>query len=130
MTALIRANVSKFKRIHEMSWLKNHAASARAIAVVALGGLALSACATNQYVDEKIAMVNSRIDQTDARVQQAAQRAEAANSAAQAAANDARAANTAAQAAATDARTANQRVDQLGGRVDTMERGPARTPRG
>ena len=99
-----------------MSWLKNHAASARAIAVVALGGLALSACATNQYVDEKIAMVNSRIDQTDARVQQAAQRAEAANSAAQAAAND--------------ARTANQRVDQLGGRVDTMERGPARTPRG
>ena len=113
-----------------MSWLKNHAASARAIAVVALGGLALSACATNQYVDEKIAMVNSRIDQTDARVQQAAQRAEAANSAAQAAANDARAANTAAQAAATDARTANQRVDQLGGRVDTMERGPARTSRG
>ena len=99
-----------------MSWLKNHAASARAIAVVALGGLALSACATNQYVDEKIAMANSRIDQTDARVQQAAQRAEAANSAA--------------QAAATDARTANQRVDQLGGRVDTMERGPARTPRG
>ena len=60
-----------------MSWLKNHAASARAIAVVALGGLALSACATPQYVDEKIAMVNSRIDQTDARVQQAAQRAEA-----------------------------------------------------
>jgi outer membrane murein-binding lipoprotein Lpp len=113
-----------------MSWLKNHAASARAVAVVALGGLALSACATNQYVDERIAAVNSRIDQTDARVQAAAQRAEAANSAAQAAANDARAANTAAQAAATDARTANQRVDQLGGRVDTMERGPVRTPRG
>jgi len=113
-----------------MSWLKNHAASARAVAVVALGGLALSACATNQYVDEQIATVNSRIEQTDARVTAAAQRAEAANSAAQAAANDARAANTAAQAAATDARTANQRVDQLGGRVDTMERGPVRTPRG
>ena len=113
-----------------MSWLNNHAASARAIAVVALGGLALSACATNQYVDERIAMVNSRIEQTDARVTAAAQRAEAASLAAQAAANDARTANTAAQAAATDARSANQRVDQLGGRLDTMERGPTRTPRG
>lgn len=113
-----------------MSWLKNHAASARVVAVVALSGLALSACATNQYVDERIAAVNSRIDQTDARVQAAAQRAEAANSAAQAAATDARAANSAAQAAATDARTATQRVDQVGGRVDALERGPARTPRG
>jgi hypothetical protein len=113
-----------------MSWLKNHAASARVVAAIALSGLALSACATNQYVDERIAAVNSRIDQTDARVQAAAQRAEAANSAAQAAATEARAANTAAQAAATDARTATQRVDQVGGRVDAMERGPARTPRG
>ena len=74
--------------------------------------------------------MKSGIDQADARGQQAAQRAEAADSTAQAAANDARAANTTAQAAATDARTANQRVDQLGGRVDTVERGPARTPRG
>jgi hypothetical protein len=113
-----------------MSWLKNHASGLRVAAVTVVAGLAMTACATNQYVDEKIAMVNSRIDQTDARVAQAAQRAEAANAAAQAAANDARAANTAAQAAATDARTANQRVDQVTGRVDAMERGPARTPRG
>jgi methyl-accepting chemotaxis protein len=115
-----------------MSWLKKHAASARVAAVIIMGGLSATACATNGYVDEKIAAVNSRIDQVDARVQTAAQRAEAANSAAQAAATEARNANTAAQAAATDARSANQRLDQLGPRVDTLEqpRTPARTPRG
>ncbi len=106
-----------------MTWLKKHAASARAVAVVALGGIALSACATNGYVDEKIAAVNSRIDQLDSRVTTATQRADAANQAAQAA-------NSAAQAAATEARTANQKADQLGGRVTTLESAPARTPRG
>lgn len=115
-----------------MSWLKNHAASARVVGVILLGGLGLSACATNGYVDEQIAAVNSRIDQVDGRVQTAAQRAEAANSAAQAAATEARNANTAAQAAATDARSANQRLDQLNGRVETLEKPKTtgRTPRG
>ncbi|MDP3739309.1 MAG: Lpp/OprI family alanine-zipper lipoprotein [Hyphomonadaceae bacterium] len=114
-----------------MPWLKNHAASARVVAVIMLGGLGLSACASTSYVDEKIAAVNSRIDQVDGRVQTAAQRAEAANTAAQAAASSAQAANQAAQAAATDARTANQRLDQLGGRVDALEKPAARrTPRG
>jgi hypothetical protein len=68
-----------------MSWLNNHTASARAIAVVARGGLDLSARAPNQYVDERIAMMKSRIDQTDARITTAAQRAEAASLAAKAA---------------------------------------------
>lgn len=115
-----------------MSWLKNHAASARVVAVIMLGGLGLSACATNGYVDEQIAAVNSRIDQVDGRAQAAAQRAEAANTAAQSASSSAAAANSAAQAAATDARTANQRLDQMGGRVDALEKPPAprRTPRG
>jgi hypothetical protein len=40
------------------------------------------------------------------------------------------AAGQAANMAATEARTANQRVDQLGGRVDTMQRMPPRSPRG
>lgn len=113
-----------------MSWLKNHTATVRAAVIVAIGGLGLSACATNGYVDEQIAAVNSRIDQVDTRVQGAASRAEAANTAAQAAATEARAANTAAQAAASDARTASQRIDQTNGRLDAMERAPARTPRG
>jgi hypothetical protein len=116
----------------KMPWLKNHAASARVVAVIMLGGLGLSACASTSYVDEKIAAVNTRIDQVDARAQSAAQRADAANAAAQSAASSAQAANGAAQAAATDARTANQRLDVLTGRVDAIENPPAkaRTPRG
>ncbi len=106
-----------------MSWLKNHAASARVVAVILVGGLGLSACVTQDYVDQQIAGVNSRIDQLDARVQTATQRADAANSAAQSA-------SAAANQAATDARTANQRIDQLDGRVGNLERAPVRTPRG
>jgi Alanine-zipper, major outer membrane lipoprotein len=113
-----------------MSFLKKHAATARVATIIALGAVSLTACATNGYVDEKFAAVNSRIDQVDARVTAASQRAEAANSAAAAAASSASAANTAAQAAATDARSANQRLDQLGGRVDAMEKAPAKKPRG
>ena len=106
-----------------MPWLKTHAASARVVAVIMLGGLGLSACATRGYVDEQITAVNSRIDQVDARVQTATQRADAA-------AAEARTANQTAQGAATDARTANQRLDQIGGRLDQLEKAPARTPRG
>ncbi len=115
-----------------MSFLKKHAATARVAAVIILGGLSATACATNGYVDEQIAATNSRIDALDARVQTAAQRAEAGNTAAAAASSQAAAANAAAQAAATDARTANQRLDQVGGRLDTLEKPktPARTPRG
>jgi murein lipoprotein len=116
----------------KMPWLKNHAASARVVAVILLGGLGLSACASTKYVDEKIAAVNSRIDQVDGRVSTVAQRADAANQAAASAASSAQAANTAAQGAATDARSANQRIDQLSGRVDALEKPApkARKPRG
>lgn len=113
-----------------MSWLKKHAASARVIAVIALGGLAVTGCATNGYVDEQIAAVNSRIDQVDARVTTATQKADAAQSTANSAQQAASAANSAAQGAATDARTANQRLDQLNGRVDALENPPTRRPRG
>ncbi len=113
-----------------MSFMKKHAATARAAVVVALGGLALGACATNGYVDEQIAAVNSRIDQVDARAQAAAQRADAANTAAQSAATEARNAATAANGAATEARSATQRIDQINGRVNALESAPARTPRG
>ena len=84
-----------------MSWLKKHGATARVIAVVALGGLATTACATNGYVDEKIAAVNSRIDQVDARVTSATQKADAAAASASTANQSAQQANAAAQAAAT-----------------------------
>ena len=99
------------KRDPKMSWLNKHAASARVVAVIALGGLAVTGCATNGYVDEKIAAVNSRIDQVDARVSTATQKADAAQSTANSANSAASAANSAAQGAATEARTANQRLD-------------------
>ena len=95
----------------------------RVLSAVALGGLSLTGCATRGYVDEQISAVNTRIDALDQRVSTAAQRADAAAASAQQA-------NQAAQAAATDARSANQRVDQITGRVEALERAPARTPRG
>lgn len=78
-----------------------------AAATIMLGGLSLGGCATTDYVDEQIALVNSRIDSVEGRVSQNAQTAQAAQSAA--------------QAAATDAQNANRRIDALTGRVDRLE---------
>ncbi len=97
-----------------MTWLKNPKANVWLASAVLLGGLSLSGCATQQYVDEHIATVNTRVDAVDAKATDAGHRADAAASAAQAAAS-------AAQAAAADARNANQRLDQLTPRVDTLE---------
>src|SRR6186997_3013788 len=77
------------------------------LAMVAAGGLSLSACATTEYVDEQIALVNGRIDGVEANLAQTTSTANAA--AAQA------------QTAATDAQNANRRLDQLTGRVDRLE---------
>jgi outer membrane murein-binding lipoprotein Lpp len=121
-----------------MYWLKKHAASARVIGVIALGGVMMTGCATQDYVNKQIATVNTRVDQVDARVTTVSQHADtataearSANQAAQSAASAAQAANSAAQSAATDARNANQRLDQVTGRVDALEK-PAtkKKPRG
>jgi len=80
------------------------------LAMVAAGGLSLSACATTEYVDEQIALVNTRIDGVESNL----------------------ATTTAtANAAATDAQNANRRLDQLTGRVDRLEQAAAaqRRPR-
>ena len=104
-----------------MTWLKNRTANIGLASALVLGGLSLSGCATEKYVDEHIATLNTRIDAVDAKAQDGIQRADAANSAAQAA-------NSAAQAAAADARTANQRLDQLTPRVDSLEQQRAARP--
>lgn len=84
------------------------------------GGFGLSGCATEDYVDEHIAAVNARIDQTDARVSaveghvsQVEQVATDARQRADAAASAAEAAGSAAQAAAAEAQRANASVGQM-----------------
>jgi hypothetical protein len=91
--------------------VKNRFASLRMVAVLVLGGLSLSACATKEYVDEQIAVVNHRIDGVEAKANDAGAKADAANAAAQSA-----------QAAAQQA---NQRLDQLTPRVDALEQAAA-----
>lgn len=96
---------------------KTPAAGLKVAAVLVLGGLGLSACATRGYVDEQIAAVNSRVTAVESKADAALQRADAANAAA--------------QAAAADARNANQRLDALTPRVDGLEQqATQRTPRG
>ena len=89
-----------------MSLTTRHLANARLLGVALVAGLGLSACAT---YDDDFARVNSRLDQLDTRVQDAAQSAEAANQSAQ---------------------RANERLDQLEGRVQRLETSPGRVPRG
>ena len=71
--------------------------------LVIFGGLSLSACATEKYVDTHIATVNDRISALEARVNTVDQSAQQANAAA--------------QSAAGAAQQANQRLDQLTARV-------------
>ena len=112
-----------------MSLVKNPIAKIPVALVLLLGGLSLSACATEKYVDEHIAAVNMRIDGVEAKANDGIQRADAAMSAAQQANSAAQAAMSAAQAAGASAQSANSRLDQLSGRVDVLEAAHKR-PRG
>jgi murein lipoprotein len=73
---------------------------------VAIVALSLGACAT---YDDEFAGINSRLDQLDTKVQNAAQSAESANQSAQ---------------------QANQRLDAMESRVQALEAAPSRKPRG
>ena len=112
-----------------MSLVKNPIAKIPLALALLLGGLSLSACATEKYVDEHIAAVNMRIDGVEAKANDGIQRADAAMSAAQQANSAAQAAMSAAQAAGASAQSANSRLDQLSGRVDVLEAAHKR-PRG
>ncbi len=70
-------------------------------------GLSLSACATEDYVNQHIATVNQRIDGIEARLGQVE--------------GTANTANQTAQSAAAAAQNANSRLDQLTSRVETTE---------
>ena len=79
---------------------------ARTLGVALVASLGLASCAT---YDAEFAGINSRLDQIDMKVQNAAQSAESANHSAQ---------------------QANQRLDQMESRVRQLEAAPRRTPRG
>jgi len=72
-----------------------------------VAALSLSGCATEDYVDKHIAIVNDRVTGLEGRVQEV-------NGIAQGAAASAQQANASAQ-------QANQRLDQLTPRVDAIE---------
>jgi hypothetical protein len=77
-------------------------------AIVAIaGGLSLSACATEDYVDKHIAVVNDRVSALEARVNTV---------------------DGTAQSAAQAAQSANQRLDALTARVDAIEQRLAQKP--
>ncbi|HVJ01781.1 MAG TPA: hypothetical protein VM662_06325 [Sphingomonas sp.] len=77
-------------------------------AVVALvGALALGGCATEAYVREQIAPVSQRVDALEVKLQETD--------------GTAKAALAEAQAASGQAQNNSQRLDQLNGRVDSIE---------
>jgi outer membrane murein-binding lipoprotein Lpp len=102
----------------KMIQVKKGLARLSVVGAVVLGGLSLSACATTQYVDQRIAEVNAHIAAVDAKATAADQKADQALSAAQAA-----------QASATQA---NGRIDSLTATVNNLQQAPPppRTPRG
>lgn len=85
---------------------KQHLVMTRMVGVAIVAALGLASCAT---YDDEFAGINSRLDQIDTKVQNAAQSADSANQSAQ---------------------QANQRLDQIEGRVQRLEAAPRRVPRG
>jgi outer membrane murein-binding lipoprotein Lpp len=104
-----------------MSQVMNRFVRLPLAAALVLGSTGLTGClATQGYVDDKIAEVNTHLQAVDAKATEAGQKADAANSAA--------------QAAGASAQQANQRLDQLTPRVDALEQraiaaAAAKTPR-
>mgnify|MGYP003429373965 FL=1 len=89
-----------------MSLTKQYFVMARTVGVAIVVTLGLASCAT---YDDEFAGINSRLDQIDTKVQNAAQSAESASQSAQ---------------------QANQRLDQMEGRVRQLEAAPRLKPRG
>lgn len=96
-----------------MIQVKKRFLRAPVVGAAILGGLSLSACATTDYVDHRIAEVNDRISAVDAKATAADQKADQALSA---------------------ATQANQRIDSLTTTVNSMQQAPpppaGRSPHG
>jgi len=70
------------------------------VIVILVGAMSLGGCATKSYVQEQIAPVSQRVDALETRLQQT---------------------DETAKAALADAQNHTQRLDQLNGRVDSVE---------
>src|SRR5829696_8372260 len=79
------------QREHDMLFTNRRIATA---GLVIIGGLSLSACATEDYVNKHIAVVNDRIGALETRVNTVDQTAQQANATAQSAAGAAQQANS------------------------------------
>jgi outer membrane murein-binding lipoprotein Lpp len=75
--------------------------------VVLVGALGLGGCATKKFVREEIAPVSQRVDALEAKLQETD--------------GTAKSALAEAQAASQQAQNNGQRLDQLNGRVDSIE---------
>src|SRR5215469_8128530 len=91
------------------------------VASLVLGPLSLSACATEEYVNSKIAEVDQRVSAVDAKASAAEQKADEAGQRADAANSAAQQAQASAQQALAAAGEPNSKIEALGGRVDSME---------
>lgn len=90
--------------------------------VVLVGAMGLGGCATEKYVREQIAPVSERVDALEVKLQETD--------------NTAKSALAEAQAASQQAQNNGQRLDQLNGRVDSIdqrltaqEQAPRKRPR-
>ncbi len=100
-----------------MTQVKRGVLRVSVVGAALLGGLSLSACATREYVDQRIDEVNSHIQAVDVKATAADQKADQALSAAQAAQ----------AAAASD----SPRIDSLTATVQGLQQAPPpRRPRG
>ena len=79
--------------------MTNRATKIAFAVVLAASGLALSGCATEEYVDEHVGMVNARVDEANTRIQALDGRISAVDSAGRATAQAAQAAGQRAEAA-------------------------------
>ena len=114
-----------------MSWLKNHTTTVRAAVIIAMGGLALQRL-RHEPIRGRTDRRGEQPHRSDrsARGERRIARRSGQPPLPRPLPRKPAPRTTAAQGAATEARSANQRLDQTNGRIDAMEKAPARTPRG
>jgi len=111
----MRASAGLHARVnHWESLMSPFIAKLAPAAVILIGGLSLSGCATKDFVREQVAVVSHRVDAVEAKLQDT-------DATAKSALSQAQAASAQAQAAAGQAQNNGQRIDQLNGRVDGIE---------